>query len=92
MLYCQTGGPWCQPSKAAQLAGVNTAILRDWAQHGLVTAIHCPRRHRRYYQPELHVVAEITELLGITAADDAGQKNRRLLAAHVDNKMHMGWR
>lgn len=82
VLYCEMGGPWYPPTEAAKVAGVSTAALRDWAQHGLITSFGCPGRQRRYYLPELRVVADLVQALEI--AGSAGRKGRKLLAEHVD--------
>lgn len=74
---------WCRPVAGARMVGVGTDTLSRWAGRGLITAVHCPG-DRRYFQPELRVVAEMGEVMGVL--------NGTVLAAHVDIAMELGWR
>lgn len=84
VLYCESGGQWCRVGEAARAAGTSAAVLRHWSARGLISAVHHPGRHRRYYRPELLIVAEIADTVGLASGE--------VLAAHVDHAMQMGWR
>ncbi|QXJ25843.1 hypothetical protein AGRA3207_007404 [Actinomadura graeca] len=81
VLHCTSGGFWHYPRQSALLAGVSTAHLRNWAQHGLITALHSPPATRRYYEPELHALAKIVRAQELAALPHTA--GRRLLAEHL---------
>ncbi|TDD34976.1 hypothetical protein E1287_15250 [Actinomadura sp. KC06] len=96
VLYCEpvetgtAGQYWCRPEEAAQMVGVSTTTLRDWAQHGLITVVHHPgSRIWLHHLPELRLLAEIVQALKIRS--DAETKNRALLAEHVTAALDLGW-
>ncbi|RKS68114.1 hypothetical protein BZB76_6358 [Actinomadura pelletieri DSM 43383] len=50
---------WHRPSRSATIARVPAEKLRRWAQAGLLSHIHEPRRHHRYLRAELDFIKEI---------------------------------
>ncbi|GAA4236614.1 hypothetical protein GCM10022254_46700 [Actinomadura meridiana] len=68
VVHCESGGPWVNATRAAQVCGVSTGNLRRWAERGVISVIRDPGHHRHYYLPEMGVIALLAAARGEPAS------------------------